>query len=93
MDGIKLPKTKKNTGSENIQSGNRDGNGHRKMSHTINGKDETTYDGKKGTTKLRKKYEWLEERKLQILGYFGNERTIRKKVSQESEKSNYIAEP
>ena len=57
MEDIKLfqKRKKKNgnpsTGSENIQTGHRDGIWHRNMRHADNEKRETTHDRRKGTTK------------------------------------------
>ena len=52
-----------NTGSKNIQSGLRDGIWYRKVRRTNNEKQETTHDGRNGTTKSRKKLERSEKRK------------------------------
>ena len=60
MDDMKLlAKNKKkpghpNTGSENIQSGSKDGIWHWKMCHAGNKKQETTHDRKNETTKSKK---------------------------------------
>ena len=60
MDNIKLfVKNEKrigkpNTGSENMQSGYKDGNWHRKMYYANNEKRKMAYDGRNRITKSRK---------------------------------------
>ena len=61
-----------NTGSDNKQSGYRDGIWHRKMHHANNEKRKTTHDGRNRTTKSRKNQNARRKGNLQIFGNVGS---------------------
>ena len=61
-----------NTGSENIQSGHRDGLWHGKRRHANNENQETTHDGRSRIAKSRKTQNARRRGNLQILGNIGS---------------------